>query len=79
MNSDLQQLYESVLPFLPAQTASDLTLIGAFLVALCAVVARYWPRPAPGSKWLLLYGLVNSIAMNSKHAVNADDTRNPKN
>lgn len=75
---DWQQFYESVLPFIPAEIASDLTLIGTFLVALCAIVARFWPRPASGSKWLALYGLINHIAMNSKHAVNADDTKEPR-
>ena len=76
MTLDWQSLYASVLPFIPAEIANDLTVIGTFLVALCAIVARFWPRPAVGSKWLALYGLVNVIAMNGKHAANADD--NPK-
>lgn len=77
MTLDWQQFYDAVLPFVPAEIASDLTLIGTFLVALCAIVARFWPRPASGSKWLALYGLINRIAMNSKHAANADDTQEP--
>lgn len=78
MTPDWQQFYKSVLPLIPAEIASDLTLIGTFLVALCAIVARFWPRPASGSKWLALYGLINCIAMNSKHAANADDTKEPR-
>ena len=74
MTLDWQSLYASVLPFIPAEIANDLTVIGTFLVALCAIVARFWPRPAVGSKWLALYGLVNVIAMNGKHAANADDS-----
>ncbi|WP_051537158.1 hypothetical protein [Asaia prunellae] len=73
MDLEWQQLYASILPFIPAETASDLTVIGTFLVALCAIVARFWPRPAARSKWLFIYLLVNRIAMNSKHASNADD------
>ena len=75
MNIDWQTLYQTVLPFLPAQISADVTVIGTFLIALCAVIARYWPRPADGSKWLPLYNLVNSIGMNGKHAANADDTK----
>lgn len=74
MQNDWQQVYESILPLIPAEIASDLTLFGTFLVAACAIAARFWPRPAVGSKWLTLYGLVNVIAMNGKHAANADDS-----
>lgn len=73
MQDEWQQVYESILPLIPAEIASDLTLFGTFLVAACAIAARFWPRPASGSKWLGLYTLVNRIAMNSKHAANADD------
>jgi len=73
MDLEWQQFYASILPFIPAETASSLTVTGTFLVALCAIVARFWPRPAAGSKWLFIYLLVNRIAMNSKHASNADD------
>jgi len=78
MDLEWQQLYASVLPFIPAEIANDLTLIGTFLVALCAIVARFWPRPAVGSKWLFVYLLVNRVGMNSKHASNADDAQKPK-
>lgn len=75
MNFDLQAIFQTVLPFLPAQTASDATLIGTALIALSAVIARFWPRPADGSKWLPLYLIVNGLAMNGKHAANADDRK----
>ncbi|NVN44989.1 hypothetical protein HW537_13935 [Asaia siamensis] len=73
MDLDWQQLYASVLPFIPAEIAGDLTAIGTFIIALCAIVARFWPRPAAGSKWSLIYLLVNRLAMNARHAANADD------
>ncbi|MFC0411980.1 hypothetical protein ACFFGF_04685 [Asaia lannensis] len=75
MNSDWQTLFAQILPFVPAAYVGDITTIGTFLIALAAVIARYWPRPADGSKWLPLYNLVNSIGMNGKHAANADDTK----
>lgn len=53
--------------------SSDLALIGTAAMSVCAVIARFWPRPADGSKWLPLYTLINQIAMNGGHAVNADD------
>lgn len=64
MTLDWQSLYASVLPFIPAEIAADLTLIGTFLVSLCAVIARFWPRPAKGSKWSVLFDLINRIGMN---------------
>jgi len=70
MTLDWQSLYASVLPFIPAEIATDLTLIGTFLVSLCAVIARFWPRPREESRWLPIYQLVNRIGMNSKHAKN---------
>lgn len=75
MSIDWQTLFAQILPFLPAQIAADITLIGTFLMSLCAVIARFWPRPAVTSKWLPLYTLVNAIGMNGKHAANADDTK----
>lgn len=73
MTLDWQSLYASVLPFIPAEIAADLTLIGTFLVSLCAVIARFWPRPSQGSKWVTLYILVNYVAMNGRRALNQDD------
>ncbi|MCP1246741.1 hypothetical protein NKW54_12425 [Acetobacter cerevisiae] len=70
---DWQSLLASVLPMLPAQYAGNLVTVGTFLVALCALLARFWPRPADGSRWLKLYELVNSVAQNKGHAANADD------
>ncbi|WP_051537428.1 hypothetical protein [Asaia prunellae] len=75
MTIDWQTLFAQLLPFLPAQIAGDLTLIGTFLIALAAVIARFWPRPAAGSKWLPIYLLINKLAMNGKHAANADDVK----
>ncbi|NVN44427.1 hypothetical protein HW537_11010 [Asaia siamensis] len=75
MNIDWQTLFSQILPFVPAAYAGDIATIGTFLIALCALIARYWPRPADGSKWLPLYLLVNGLAMNGKHAANADDTK----
>ncbi|WP_061490533.1 hypothetical protein [Acetobacter malorum] len=70
---DWQSLLTTVLPMLPTTYAGDLMTISAFLVALCALAARFWPRPADGSRWLKLYELVNSVAQNKGHAANADD------
>lgn len=73
MPLDWQNLFASIAPLIPSRIAGDLAVIGSLLVSLCAIAARYWPRPAPGSRWLLLYRVVNSIAMNSRNAINADD------
>lgn len=78
MNIDWQQFYTAVMPIIPVSLASDLTVLGTFIVASCAVAARFWPRPAEGSRWLGLYNIVNRLAMNSRHAANADDTQPPK-
>ncbi len=75
MTLDWQSLYASILPFIPAEISADMTLVGTFLVSLCAVIARFWPRPATGSRWLIVYRLVNCIGMNGRHAANADDSR----
>jgi len=75
MNFDWQTAFAQILPFVPAAYVGDITTIGTFLIALCALIARYWPRPADGSKWLPLYLLVNSVGMNGKHATNADDAK----
>ncbi|GBR07277.1 hypothetical protein HW511_11970 [Asaia siamensis] len=75
MPQEWQSFYASILPIIPAEIASALTVIGTFSIALCAVLARFWPRPDTGSKWMYLYLLVNRVAMNSRHATNADDTR----
>ena len=75
MNIDWQTLFAQILPFVPASYVGDLTTIGTFLIALAAVIARFWPRPSDGSKWLPLYNLINSVGMNGKHATNADDTK----
>jgi len=79
MDLDWQAFYTSIMPIIPAELASDLTVLGTFVVASCAVAARFWPRPAEGSKWLGLYNLVNHLAMNSRHAANADDTKPTQN
>lgn len=76
MTLDWQNLFASILPFFPAKIASDLTLVGTFLVSLCAILARFWSRPTSESSWLAAYLLINSIGMNSRHAANADDTTN---
>ncbi|GAB6854031.1 hypothetical protein [Asaia astilbis] len=78
MNFDWQpflSLFSQILPLFPAQVAADIALFGTFLISLAAVIARFWPRPSDGSKWLPLYLLVNGLAMNSKHAANADDRK----
>ena len=72
MTLDWHALISALLPHLPAFIAQDITTLFTFLVAGCAVVARYWPRPSDGSKWLWLYTVINSLAMNGKHATNAN-------
>lgn len=63
--------FQYVLPFLPAQWVAGLSVLGSFLVSLCAVIAFFWPRPAVGSKLLPLYLVINTVGLNGKHAANA--------
>lgn len=72
---DYAQLFNLLLPIVPAKYAGDATAIATFIVALCALVAKFWPRPKEGSKWLGLYTAVNKIGFNSGHALNADDAQ----
>ncbi|MFT8896256.1 MAG: hypothetical protein ABF968_04755 [Acetobacter sp.] len=67
------ELFNYILPYLPARYAADVLSLATILVALCAIVARHWPRPADGSKWLPLYRVVNALGQNAKHATNAAD------
>lgn len=53
--------------------AETLSLFATLAVTVCAIMARFWPRPKDGSKWLPLYQIVNTVAQNSGHAANADD------
>lgn len=75
MNIDWTNIFQTILPFVPAEYVGDITTIGTFIIAMAAVIARYWPKPADGSKWLPLYHLINTIGMNGKHAANAGDTK----
>lgn len=72
--SYLVAAFQYVLPFLPAQWAAGLSVLGSFLVSLCAVIAFFWPRPAVGSKLLPLYLVINTVGLNGKHAANATAT-----
>lgn len=65
--------FSYVLPWLPAQWAAGLSVMGSFLVSLCALIAFFWPRPAACSKLLPLYLVINTVGLNGKHAANASD------
>ena len=57
------------------------TTLGLFVslaVTVCAIVARFWPRPKTQGAWLQLYLLVNAVAQNGGHATNADDANATK-
>lgn len=54
---------------------TDIGLVTTAIISVCAVIARFWPRPADGSAWLPLYTLVNTIAQNGGHAANKDDAK----
>lgn len=69
----LAALFNDVLPALPVQWAAAVSVISSFVVASCALAAFFWKRPQDASKWLPLYLLVNKLALNGKHAANADD------
>ncbi|MFT8675722.1 MAG: hypothetical protein ABF990_13375 [Acetobacter sp.] len=56
-------------------TATVLGLFASLAVTLCAIVARFWPRPKTAGVWLQLYLLVNAVAQNGGHATNADDVK----
>lgn len=73
MDLDWQQFYAFILPYIPAGIAGDLTLIGTFLIALAAVIVRFWKQPAAGSKWLILYRLISSIALKRKGKSGTDE------
>ncbi|MFT8851353.1 hypothetical protein [Acetobacter orientalis] len=40
--------FQYVLPFLPAQWAAGLSVLGSFLVSLCAVIAFFLAAPGSG-------------------------------
>lgn len=52
-----------------------LGIVGSFIIATAALIARFWPRPADGSRWLPVYQLVNMLAQNGGHATNATDPK----
>mgnify|MGYP001307777769 CR=1 FL=1 len=72
--SALVSAFNALLPLLPAQWAAAVSVIGSFLVSLCALIAFFWARPAAGSKLLPLYLVINTVGLNGKHAANASDT-----
>lgn len=74
----IAQVLSYVLPLVPAEWGADLVSLGAILVAICAIVARHWSRPADGSKWLLIYNIINALAQNRKQAANAQDVSSKK-
>lgn len=74
MTPDWQSILSQVLSYLPDTIAGSVTALIPIFVALCAVAARVWPRPADESKWLFLYKIVNGIGMNGKRTATADAT-----
>ena len=67
------QLFSQVLPMLPAKYATDLTILGSFVVSTCAVISLFWSKPKDGSKLLPLYNTINGLGLNALKAKNADN------
>jgi len=59
---DWTSLFQTVLPYLPAQYAGDLVSILTFLIAAAALAVRFWKPPASTSKLLPLFRIVSAIA-----------------
>ncbi|MEW9274422.1 hypothetical protein [Gluconobacter oxydans] len=59
---DWTSLFQTILPYLPAQYAGDLVSILTFLIAAAALATRFWKPPAAGSKLVLLYKAVSALA-----------------
>lgn len=72
--SSLVAVFSYVLPLLPAQWAAGASVVGSFMVSLCALIAFFWKKPVVGSKLLPLYLVINTVGLNGKHAANATDT-----
>ncbi|MBS1080826.1 hypothetical protein [Gluconobacter kondonii] len=69
---DWTTLFQTVLPYLPAQCAGDLVSILTFLIAAAALAMRFWKPPASGSKLvLLLYKAVSALAQSKGWNTNA--------
>ncbi|MBF0858404.1 hypothetical protein HKD24_04130 [Gluconobacter sp. LMG 31484] len=68
---DWTSLFQTVLPYLPAQYAGDLVSLLTFLIAAAALAMRFWKPPAAGSKLALLYKAVAELAQSKGWNTNA--------
>ena len=68
---DWSALFQTVLPYLPAQYAADLVSILTFLIAAAALAVRFWKPPEAGSKMALLYKIVTALAQSRGWNANA--------
>ncbi|GAB6854151.1 hypothetical protein [Asaia astilbis] len=66
MNYDWQTLYSQIMPLLPAQIAGNVTDIVTALIAISAVIYRFWKEPAVGSKFRVVWLVVRKIAFARK-------------
>lgn len=68
---DWTSLFQTILPYLPAQAAGDLVTILTFLIAAAALATRFWKPPAAGSRLALVYKLVSALAQSKGWNTNA--------
>ncbi|MBF0859897.1 hypothetical protein HKD24_11805 [Gluconobacter sp. LMG 31484] len=59
---DWTSLFQTILPYLPAQYAGDIVSIITFLIAAAALALRFWKPPASTSKLLPLFRIVSAVA-----------------
>ncbi|MFT8402373.1 MAG: hypothetical protein ABF932_00660 [Gluconobacter potus] len=64
-------VFQTILPYLPAQYAGDLVSILTFLIAAAALAMRFWKPPAAGSRMALLYKAVSALAQSRGWNTNA--------
>ncbi|MFT8786232.1 MAG: hypothetical protein ABF887_04280 [Gluconobacter oxydans] len=68
---DWTSVFQTILPYLPAQYAADLVSILTFLIAAAALAMRFWKPPAAGSRMVLLYKAVSALAQSRGWNTNA--------
>ena len=68
---DWTSVFQTILPYLPAQYAADLGSILTFLIAAAALAMRCWKPPAAGSRMVLLYKAVSALAQSRGWNTNA--------
>ena len=59
---DWTSLFQTILPYLPAQYAGDIVSILTFVIAAAALAVRFWKPPSSTSKLLPFFRLVSALA-----------------